>query len=276
MSQFQAALTALADPTRRELFERVAVRPCSVGELAGQVPVSRPAVSQHLRVLKDAGLVVDQAVGTKRIYRINPDGVAMLRDYLDRFWRRSLLTFKSVAEETFMALNTTTDTSVTQAVDVAAPAEHVFDMFTMRMSSWWEPTHHLLQNTVDMVVEPFVGGTITDVNAEGDRCTWGRVLAFDPPTRFVFSWDISLEWQIQPDPDRCSEVHVSFVPISPMSTRVILEHRHLDRHGEGWESMRAAVGSSGGWMNGLVRLAAVAGSAGVAGDAGVAAGEQPA
>ncbi|ADP81067.1 ArsR/SmtB family transcription factor [Pseudofrankia inefficax] len=101
MATYQAAFAALADPTRRAVFERLADRPSSVGELAQELPVSRPAVSQHLRVLKDAGLVVDQAAGTRRIYRANPDGVAMLRDYLDRFWRRSLDTFKSVAEESF-------------------------------------------------------------------------------------------------------------------------------------------------------------------------------
>ncbi len=92
---------ALADPTRREVFERVAQGPTSVGELAAQLPVSRPAVSQHLKVLKDAGLVTDSASGTRRIYRVDPEGVAMLRDYLDLFWRRSLASFKARAEETF-------------------------------------------------------------------------------------------------------------------------------------------------------------------------------
>ncbi len=97
----RSGFAALADPTRREIFERVAARPSSVGVLADGLPVSRPAVSQHLRVLKDAGLVVDEAVGTRRVYRADPDGVAMLRDYLDHFWRRSLDTFASVAEESF-------------------------------------------------------------------------------------------------------------------------------------------------------------------------------
>ncbi|WP_198153042.1 metalloregulator ArsR/SmtB family transcription factor [Pseudofrankia sp. DC12] len=101
MATYQSAFAALADPTRRAVFERLADRPSSVGDLARELPVSRPAVSQHLKVLKDAGLVIDQAAGTRRIYRTSPDGVAMLRDYLDRFWRRSLDTFKSVAEESF-------------------------------------------------------------------------------------------------------------------------------------------------------------------------------
>jgi DNA-binding transcriptional ArsR family regulator len=90
---------ALADPTRRAIFERVATRPGSVGELAAELPVSRPAVSQHLRVLKEAGLVSDGAVGTRRIYRMNPQGLDHLRAYLDHFWNQALAAFKAAAEQ---------------------------------------------------------------------------------------------------------------------------------------------------------------------------------
>jgi DNA-binding transcriptional ArsR family regulator len=92
------AFAALADPTRREVFERVAARPRAVGELAADLPVSRPAVSQHLKVLSDAGLVTADADGARRIYRLDPEGLAGLRDYLDGFWRRSLASFKRAAE----------------------------------------------------------------------------------------------------------------------------------------------------------------------------------
>jgi DNA-binding transcriptional ArsR family regulator len=91
-------LIALGDPTRREVFELVAARPRAVGELAAELPVSRPAVSQHLRVLKEAGLVRDEAVGARRIYQLHPEGVAELRSYLDGFWNRSLRAFKAAAE----------------------------------------------------------------------------------------------------------------------------------------------------------------------------------
>ena len=91
-------LVALGDPTRREVFELVAARPRAVGELAAELPVSRPAVSQHLRVLKEAGLVTDEAVGARRVYQLHPEGVAELRDYLDGFWNRSLRAFKAAAE----------------------------------------------------------------------------------------------------------------------------------------------------------------------------------
>jgi DNA-binding transcriptional ArsR family regulator len=93
-------LTALADPTRREIFERVASRPRAVGELADELPVSRPAVSQHLRVLTEAGLVSARAEGTRRVYELDPQGLSGLRDYLDGFWNRSLAAFKKAADET--------------------------------------------------------------------------------------------------------------------------------------------------------------------------------
>lgn len=91
-------MTALADPTRRQVFERLDLAPSSVTDLAAGLPVSRPAVSQHLRVLKAAGLVVDRAEGTRRIYSVDPQGVAGLRDYLAGFWNRSLVAFKRAAE----------------------------------------------------------------------------------------------------------------------------------------------------------------------------------
>jgi DNA-binding transcriptional ArsR family regulator len=91
--------TALADPTRRAIFERLAERPSAVGELAGDLPVSRPAVSQHLKVLKEAGLVVDHADGTRRIYQLDPQGVDALRGYLDQFWNQALVAFKRAVEQ---------------------------------------------------------------------------------------------------------------------------------------------------------------------------------
>jgi DNA-binding transcriptional ArsR family regulator len=92
--------SALGDPTRRAIFERLAGRPRSVGELAAELPVSRPAVSQHLKVLKEAGLVSDRADGTRRLYRVEPGGVGALRDYLDRFWDQALTAFKGAVEGT--------------------------------------------------------------------------------------------------------------------------------------------------------------------------------
>jgi DNA-binding transcriptional ArsR family regulator len=91
--------TALADPTRRAIFERLAERPSAVGELADELPVSRPAVSQHLKVLKEGGLVIDEPDGTRRIYRVDPEGVGALRAYLDTFWTQALAAFKQAVEQ---------------------------------------------------------------------------------------------------------------------------------------------------------------------------------
>ena len=94
----EAGLGLLGDPTRRAIFEMLARRPRSVGELARELPVSRPAVSQHLRILKDGGLLIDHAEGTRRIYRLNPAGVAAVRAWLDRMWEESLTAFQKAAE----------------------------------------------------------------------------------------------------------------------------------------------------------------------------------
>jgi DNA-binding transcriptional ArsR family regulator len=93
------AWTALGDPTRRAIFERLAEHPRAVGELARELPVSRPAVSQHLKVLKGAGLVVDRSAGTRRIYQLDPDGLGALRAELDRFWTQALASYKQLVEQ---------------------------------------------------------------------------------------------------------------------------------------------------------------------------------
>ena len=99
MTTYRSALATLGDPTRLAIFERLRSGPLAVGELAGGLPVSRPAVSQHLKVLKAAGLVSDEAIGTRRLYRVEPDGLAELRAFLDGFWDAALESFKETAEE---------------------------------------------------------------------------------------------------------------------------------------------------------------------------------
>jgi uncharacterized protein YndB with AHSA1/START domain len=149
----------------------------------------------------------------------------------------------------------TTGSAVTTSIVVDAPIERAFSVFTQDIGSWWPPEHHILQaELADMVFEPRVGGAIYDRGADGSECRWARVLVYEPPTRVVFSWDISLEWQLETDPDKTSEVEVRFVPEGPGRTRVELEHRNIERHGEGWEQMRDAVGSPDGWGVGLGRF----------------------
>jgi uncharacterized protein YndB with AHSA1/START domain len=147
------------------------------------------------------------------------------------------------------------DTSVSTAVEVDVPVERAFRVFTEGIGTWWNPSHHIIQAPLaEMVFEPFAGGHIIDRAVDGSECRWARVLAYEPPHRVVFSWDITTSWEIETDPSKTSEVEVTFAAESPDRTRVVLTHRHLDRHGEGWEEMRAAVGS--GWS--LTRYAEVA------------------
>ena len=249
---------ALADPTRRTIFERLIERPCAVGELAAELPVSRPAVSQHLKVLKDAGLVVDKRAGKQRIYQVDPDGLAALRAELDRFWSKTLAAYKTVVEQPTqgdpMSIQAA-DTSVRTSIVVEAPIARAFKVFTEDFGRFKPAEHNMLKVAIaETVFEPKVGGHIYDRGVDGSECHWARVLAFEPPDRVVFSWDISPQWQIETDPDNASEVEVRFVAQDDQTTRVELEHRHLDRHGEGWEGERDAVGSPGGWPDGLRRF----------------------
>jgi uncharacterized protein YndB with AHSA1/START domain len=147
-------------------------------------------------------------------------------------------------------------TSVRESIVVDAPIDRAFSVFTEDMGSWWPPDHHLLEGELaEMVVEPREGGHIYDRATDGTECRWARVLAYDPPNRFVFSWDISAAWQIETDPAKTSEIEVRFIAEGDDRTRVELEHRNLERHGEGWEKMRDAVGSPGGWRRGLEAFA---------------------
>jgi uncharacterized protein YndB with AHSA1/START domain len=153
-------------------------------------------------------------------------------------------------------------TSVTTSTVVEAPIARAFTVFTEEMGTWWPKEHHIMQAPLaEMVFEPRVGGSIYDRGTDGTECRWARVLAFEPPHRLVISWDISLEWQIETDHDKTSEVEIRFIADGPDRTQVELEHRHIDRHGEGWEKMRDSVGSPDGWQVGLGRFAAAAASA---------------
>jgi uncharacterized protein YndB with AHSA1/START domain len=147
-------------------------------------------------------------------------------------------------------------TSVRTTVVVDAPVERAFHVFTEEIGTWWDKSHHLLEAPLaEMVFEPRAGGRIIDRGTDGSESSWARVLAYEPPDRVVFSWDISPEWQIETDPAKTSEVEVRFIADGPDRTRVELEHRHLERHGAGWEGMRDSVASPDGWGSGLQRLA---------------------
>jgi hypothetical protein len=153
----------------------------------------------------------------------------------------------------------TTETSVRHQISVPIPVDRAFALFTEQFDKIKPRDHNLLSvPIVESVFEPRVGGAVYDRGEDGSTCRWARVLAFDPPNGFVISWDISPEWQIVDDPERTSEVELRFIAEGDERTRVELEHRHLDRHGDGWQRERDGVATEGGWPLYLQRFAELA------------------
>ncbi|MFG1945375.1 SRPBCC family protein [Nonomuraea sp. NPDC048826] len=151
-----------------------------------------------------------------------------------------------------------TQTAVNRSVVIDAPIEHAFKVFTERFGDFKPAEHNLLgAPIVETVFEARVGGHIYDRAEDGSECRWARVLAYEPPSRVVFSWDIGVQWQIEADTANASEVEVRFIQESPGRTRVELEHRHIDRHGPGWQSIADSVGDDQGWPLYLNRYAAL-------------------
>jgi len=146
--------------------------------------------------------------------------------------------------------------SVRTNIIVEVPVERAFRVFTEQFDEIKPREHNMLgADIAESVFEPREGGRIYDRGVDGSECQWARVLAYEPPERLVFSWEISPRWQIETDLSRASEVEVRFVPETAGRTRVELEHRHLDRHGDGWETLREGVGGDQGWPLYLGRFA---------------------
>jgi len=149
-------------------------------------------------------------------------------------------------------------TTIRHEVVVNAPIERAFSVFTEGFGTFKPPEHNLLGvDIAETVFEPRAGGRVFDRGVDGSECQWARVLAFEPPNHVVISWDISPQWQIETDLQKTSEVEVRFTAEAADRTRVELEHRNLDRHGEGWEAVREGVDSEGGWPLYLRRFADV-------------------
>ena len=141
-------------------------------------------------------------------------------------------------------------------VIVNVPVRRAFDLFTTKFDAIKPREHNLLPVEIaETVFDPYVGGHISDIGVDGSRCQWARVVVFEPPSRVVFTWDISPSWQIEHDLSKCSEVEVRFIAESGERTRVELEHRHLERHGEAWRSVVDGVDGEAGWPLYLARYA---------------------
>jgi uncharacterized protein YndB with AHSA1/START domain len=151
-----------------------------------------------------------------------------------------------------------TAAEVRRQIVVQASVEKAFAVFTERFGDFKPREHNLLGAPIaETVFEPRVGGHIYDRGTDGSECRWARVLVYEPPQRIVFSWDIGPTWQVESHPENTSEVEVRFIAETPDRTRVELEHRHIDRHGPGWEAVSDGVADDAGWPLYLERYAAL-------------------
>jgi uncharacterized protein YndB with AHSA1/START domain len=136
-------------------------------------------------------------------------------------------------------------------ITVQAPPERAFEVFAERFDTWWPRTHKIGDADLkEAVLERKQGGRWYEIDTDGSTCEWGEVLAYEPPARLVLSWHLGADWKYHAD--QASEVEVTFAP-EGAGTRVVLEHRHLERHGEGAARMRDSVSSDGGWPGLLKR-----------------------
>lgn len=150
------------------------------------------------------------------------------------------------------------ETSVRTEIVVAAAIDRAFRVFTEEFDRIKPREHNLLGVEIaETVFEPRAGGHVYDRGVDGSECRWARVLVYEPPHRLVISWDISPRWQLETDREKASEVDIRFIDEGPERTRVELEHRYLDRHGDGWQGVREGVRGDGGWPLYLQRYAAI-------------------
>lgn len=247
-ADLDAVLDALGDGTRRRIVGKLATQPLDVRTLAEGMPIGRTAVSMHLRVLRDAGLVEDRAVANRRIYHLRPETLQRLRDHLDWYWDRSLAAYARAAESKAREGRMTTEQEivVSKTVRVEAPLATAFDVF-VDMGWWPVGTHHIATEPGHRaVLEPFQGGRWYERAEDGTETEWGTVLAWQPPYRLLLTWQVSPSWTHEEDPLRGSEIEVTFTREGPDVTRVDLTHRHLERYGPETERMRRILDEKGG------------------------------
>ncbi len=140
------------------------------------------------------------------------------------------------------------ENAVRKSVRVRIPVKDAFAAFVDRMGTWWPPDHQIGSTPFQaIVVEPRIGGRWFERDAQGNECLWGWVRAWDPPRRVAVSWHLGPDWKFDPNPEKASEVEIRFIEEGPAQTLVELEHSAFERHGEGYEQLRAAMGSPGAW-----------------------------
>jgi uncharacterized protein YndB with AHSA1/START domain len=147
-----------------------------------------------------------------------------------------------------MAPETVQNAVFRKTLHVEVPIDTAFRVFTDRMGAWWPASHHVGGTPFqDILIDHHAGGRWYEINVKGEECIWGTVLAWEPPRTVVLSWHLQPDWTFSPDLARASEVALQFIAEGPERTRVEFEHRHLERHGAGWEKLRNEVGSEAGW-----------------------------
>jgi DNA-binding transcriptional ArsR family regulator len=253
---YASALAALADPTRRQVFERLQAGPSAVGELASALPVSRPAVSQHLKVLKEAGLVADRAEGTRRVTTSSARrGAAQMAgpivdDALAAFQRAR----RGGAPIPSVRSGMNHDLGRARTQDRAAAA-HAFEAFAAGIGRWWPASHSINASPIkEVVIEPRAGGRWYERGQDGSECDWGVCLPGSRPS--VCSWHMDASSAITPPPP---QVELRFIAESP-AVRVELEHRGLERLGDQAEVLRGKIDAPGGWAGILERYREAAGA----------------
>ncbi|MCL1593222.1 MAG: metalloregulator ArsR/SmtB family transcription factor [Actinomycetia bacterium] len=230
-------IKALAVPVRRQLFELICERPRSVSELADQLPVSRPAVSQHLAVLTDAGLVTVTSAGTRNVYAAAPSAASGLRLWLDDMWSTAFGTFGDFVvdqhRERHAMTQQLTIEPVIKVLELDVSREQAFELFTLRMGDWWPVLTHSIAttNVQDIIVDDHVGGTIREVTNEGVEHEWATISGYNSGERIQFSWYPGAT------SDQATHVDVRF-DATPAGSRVTLVHSGWEIRGDDGQRIR--------------------------------------
>ena len=243
---YDKILTAIADPTRQTIIELMRDGPKTVGALGRRLPVSRPAVSQHLKVLSDAGLLEVQPSGTRRYYRLSPEGIAAVRTYLDQLWNDAMTSFKDYADG--MKEPAKMADFIEKIIDVPLIPDQAFALFTEHLAEWWPGDTHSLSAATrktpkDIEVELYQGGLIIEHTADGNIAPWGRF------TEFKQGKSLSIDWFVGRPEAEATQIEVKFQPTAK-GTRITLTHGGWDVLGPNADRIRDSY--QGGWDHVLV------------------------
>ena len=235
---------ALGDPNRRAILELLSDQGRSVQQLADALPISRPAVSRHLRLLKEAGLVVEEPQGTRRIYRLEDHGVEAVEAYLLQVWGDAVARFRLTAENTAPRPPDGTERAMIEPLrlsyEIDCPADHAFEVWTTRLSTWW-PKGHSTSGDPDthVVLEPRLGGRIFERTPDGREIEWGEITRWNPPSRLGYLWHIGR------DRTAATDVDLTFVDLGDGRTRLEIVHTGWERIGADGPAYREA--NTSGW-----------------------------